>query len=224
MKIQIKSHAMRSLLATALILIAGAASAHDHLITADIWVDNWFELFANGSKVIEDSVPITTERSFNAESFTIEGELPITISIMAKDFKENDSGLEYIGTNRQQMGDGGMIAQFRDSDTGEVVAVTDNNARCLVVQRAPVDISCARERNPVAGQGACAFEVTETPADWTSPKFDDSAWPAAVEHSESEVRPKDGYDRIDWDLGARLIWSDNLVQDNTLLCRLTIGE
>ena len=47
---------------------------------------------------------------------------------------------------------------------------------------------------------------------------------SAVEHSESAVRPKDGYDRIQWDRSSRLIWSNDLVQDNTLLCRLQIVD
>lgn len=200
-------------------------AAETRTLSGEVWVDNWFELHANGQKVIEDSVSITTERSFNAETFTFEAELPVTIAFVAKDFKENDSGLEYIGSRRQQMGDGGLIAQFRDSGSNEILGVTDSNMRCLVVHRAPVDIACASEKNPVAGEGACAFETVDIPIDWMEPEFDDSQWPAAVEHSERAVKPKHGYDKITWDATARLIWSANLVQDNTLLCRLTIpGE
>ena len=193
-------------------------------ITADVWVDNWFTVYADGEMVMEDPVSITTERSFNAETETFSVELPVVVAIEAKDFKENDSGLEYIGTRRQQMGDGGMIAQFRNASSGDIVAVTDDNTKCLVVQFAPVDTSCTDESNPVAGEGACAFETTEIPVDWTSPDFDDSGWPAAVVHSAQDVGPKDGYDRITWDSSAKLIWGDNLKQDNTLLCRLTISE
>jgi len=181
-------------------------------------------MYVNGEKVIEDSVPITTERSFNAETTTFASDLPMTIAIMAKDFKENDSGLEYIGTNRQQMGDGGMIAQFHDASTGALVAATDSTTRCLVVQHAPVDRACANERDPVAGQGACSFVETPIPANWTAPDFDDSTWLAAVEHTAREVGPKDGYDEVSWDKAAKLIWSDDLVLDNTLLCRLVVKE
>jgi hypothetical protein len=49
-----------------------------------------------GSKCVsiaEDSAPITTERSFNAKSFTFEAERPFVIGLVAKDFKENDTGL-----------------------------------------------------------------------------------------------------------------------------------
>ncbi|MBH0053119.1 hypothetical protein I6E74_02910 [Salinibacterium sp. SWN139] len=38
----------------------------------------------------------------------------MTIVIEAKDFKETDSGIEYIGLANQQMGDGGLIAQVTD--------------------------------------------------------------------------------------------------------------
>ena len=80
--------------------------------SADVWADNWFEMRIDGVQCREDSVPITTERSFNAESFTFEAERPFVIGLVAMDFKENDTGLEYIGTGRQQMGDGGVIVQI----------------------------------------------------------------------------------------------------------------
>ena len=214
---------MRMIIAMALSIGASIANADTQNLTADVWVDNWFAMYANGELVIEDSVSITTERSFNAETTTFSIETPAVIAIVAKDFKENDSGLEYIGKRKQQMGDGGLIAQFRDADSGKIIAVTDDNMRCLVVHRAPLDVSCAKETNPVAGEGACAFEITETPSDWMMASFDDSKWPAATIHSESDVSPKQGYDRISWDSSAQLIWSDDLVQDNTILCRLEIG-
>lgn len=150
--------------------------------------------------------------------------LPMIVAFMAKDFKENDTGLEYIGTDRQQMGDGGMIAQFPDSVTGKVIAATDKTMRCMVVHRAPTNRSCAMEKNPVAGKGACGLIESEIPANWIAPDFNDSSWPTAVEHSVREVSPKDGYDEIQWDPSAKLVWSDDLVQDNTLLCRMRVGK
>lgn len=193
-------------------------------VSVDVWADNWFEMYVDGERVLEDSVPITTERSFNAESTVIDVTLPTQVAFMAMDFRENDSGLEYIGTRRQQMGDGGFIAQFRDAASGEVIAVTDSSAQCLVIHHAPFDRACADEANPVAGQGACAYEAADAPENWTSASFDDSAWPAAVEHSATDVGPKDGYDRISWDGAAQLIWGDDLLQDNTVLCRMTLTE
>ncbi len=213
---------MHKTLALLLIFSTQVAQGDSRTLSVDVWVDNWFEMSVNDEKILEDSVPITTERSFNAESTTFSAELPAVIAIVAKDFKENDTGLEYIGTSRQQMGDGGLIFQIQDASSGETVAVSDSNMRCLVVHRAPLDQSCVENNTPVAGQGACAYESLDYPPDWKTLDFDDSLWPSASEHTERAVRPKDGYDRIDWDSSARLIWSNDLVQDNTLLCRLVI--
>jgi hypothetical protein len=66
------------------------------LLTDEIWADHWFVLWVNGELIGEDSVPITTERSFNAETFEFEATYPLTIAIEAKDFKETESGIEYI--------------------------------------------------------------------------------------------------------------------------------
>ncbi len=203
------------------LLLLPALPASADTFSADAWADNWFEMRINGSQVAEDSVPITTERSFNAESFTFDAERPFVIGLVAKDFKENDSGLEYIGTRRQQMGDGGVILQIKDA-SGGAVAVSNADWRCLAIHTAPLDKSCAEERSPVAGQGACAFDALPEPGGWDQAGFDAAQWPQASEFSERDVRPKDGYDRITWEDGARLIWGADLEQVNTLLCRLTV--
>lgn len=189
--------------------------------SADVWADNWFEMRIDGQTVMEDSVPITTERSFNAESFRFTAQPPFTIGLIAKDFKENDSGLEYIGTRRQQMGDGGVIVQIKDA-AGDVVAVSDDAWRCLVIHSAPLDKSCANESHPVAGEGACAFEATDAPDGWDLADFDATDWPAASLYSAAEVRPKGGYDDIAWSPSAQFIWGPDLEQSNTVLCRLVV--
>lgn len=189
-------------------------------VTAEIWVDNWFTLWVNGEQVLEDSTPYKTERSFNAERVTFRADRPMTIAFELRDFMENDTGLEYIGTGKQQLGDGGAIFQFRDA-SGALLTVSNADWRCHVAHHAPMDKSCARETSPTEGQGACASQ-TDLPTDWQAPGFDDSHWSAATEHSEQAVRPKDGYDKIRWDSSARLIWSPNLEQDNIVLCRATV--
>lgn len=210
----------RSYLAASIALLA-VQTVSAETFTADVWADNWFSLNVNGMQVAEDSVPITTERSFNAESFSFEAQQPFVLGLIAKDFKENDTGLEYIGSRRQQMGDGGVILQIKDA-SGETVAVSNAGWQCLVVHHAPTDRSCERESNPVAGEGPCGFEVTEEPADWDTASFDAADWTSATEHSERSVSPKDGYDRISWDSNAKLIWGPDLETDNTLLCRLVV--
>lgn len=212
---------LKTIIGSAIALVTIASSASAEGISADVWADNWFALYVNGQKVAEDSVPITTERSFNAESFSFSAERPFVLAIMAKDFKENDTGLEYIGSRRQQMGDGGLIGQFIGDD-GSPVAVTQDAWRCLAVHRAPLDAACEREDNPIAGNGACGFETMAEPAGWTSVDFDDSGWPFATEHSARAVGPKDGYDRIGWVSDAKIIWGADLERDNTILCRLVV--
>lgn len=187
--------------------------------TADVWADNWFSLYVNGKLVGEDSVPITTERSFNAERISFEATYPLTIAMVAKDFKENDTGLEYIGTGRQQMGDGGLIAQITDTSTGKVVATTGPEWRGLVVQRAPLDTACESSATP---ETDCTSESIGEPADWTAPSFDDSKWTPATVYTEDEVQPKDGYLSVTWDPSAKLIWTSSLTQDNTILWRRSI--
>jgi hypothetical protein len=193
-------------------------------LTGEVWVDNWFSLWVNGRKLIEDSVPITTERSFNAERFSFKADAPYTFAFQFRDFMQDETGLEYIGTGRQQMGDGGAIAQFTDATSGKVIATTDGSWRCLVVQHAPVGgQACAQSPNPQPGQGDCAAQTTAIPDGWTKPGFDDSGWAAASVHGAGEVGPKGGYDAISWSPAAEFIWGGDLKRDNIVLCRATIG-
>lgn len=189
-------------------------------VRLDVWADNWMAVYVEGELIGEDSVPITTERSFNAESFVFEASIPFTIAIEAKDFMESDSGLEYIGEPNQQMGDGGVIAQITDLATGDVVSVTDGDWSALVVHRAPLNTDCEADPDP---DTTCEFVIVDLPADWTSTGFDDSGWSNATEWSESAVSPKDGYDTIDWDASARFVWGADLEVDNTILLRYTVG-
>ena len=202
-----------------LFIIAGATATAETTIEADVWADNWFALYQGDTLIKEDSVSITTERSFNAESFTFNADLPAQIYVIVKDFKQNDTGLEYIGKRNQQMGDGGFIAQFTDKSSGRVLAVTNNTWKCTAIHIAPLNKSCEKSDTPEA---TCKAKIIPAPLQWMSADFDDSLWPAAVEYSERAVDPKDGYDKIRWDRAAELIWTEDLETDNTLLCRVTI--
>ena len=196
-------------------------------LVAEIWVDNWFEMYVNGQKVLEDSTPYKTERSFNAERVSFKSDLPATFAFEFRDFMENDTGLEYIGSRRQQMGDGGAIVQVKDGDSNATVLTSNASWKCLVVHKAPVGDACVREDNPTVaptgGNGACAAKITSVPAGWTQPGFDDSTWPSATVHSEQSVRPKHGYDQISWSSNAQLIWGPDLQKDNIVLCRASIS-
>lgn len=185
----------------------------------EVWADNWMAVYVDGTLIGEDSVSITTERSFNSETFTFDASYPFTLAIEARDFKETDSGLEYIGERNQQMGDGGIIAQVTDS-SGAVVAVTNSAWEALVVHRAPLNPECESDADP---NQTCQFEILDTPSDWTAPDFDTTGWVSATEWSAQAVDPKDGYDLIAWDATAQLIWGEDLEVDNTILLRTTVG-
>lgn len=188
----------------------------------DAWADNWFAAYLGETLLVEDSVPITTERSFNAERVTFKADYPLRLNFVLKDFKENDTGLEYIGKPRQQMGDGGFIMQLTDMNTGKVVAVTNATWTCTVIHTAPLDPACAKETKPLAGVAPCTFRDLGEPLGWKRIGFDDSQWKATTIHSAAAVSPKGGYGQIKWDANAQFIWGPNLKADNTVLCRVTV--
>ena len=198
-----------------------ATSAQSSTFIAEVWADNWFSLYVNGQLVGEDSVPITTERSFNAETMTFTATYPLTIAMITKDYKETDSGLEYIGEPNQQMGDGGFVAQFTDTSTGAIIATTNGNWRGFVIQTAPLNSECEKSADP---NTECQFEILEEPSGWTSPSFDDATWPTATVYTADEVGVKDGYDTITWDGNAKLIWGSNLNTNNTILWRIHVPQ
>ena len=137
----------------------------------------------------------------------------------AKDFKETDSGLEYIGERNQQMGDGGIIAQITDTSSGVIAAAANAAWFSIVVHRAPLIKDCEKDSNPYDN---CQFEITEIPTNWASAEFNDNAWTEATKWTENDVGPKDGYNQIPWGTSARLIWGSDLEVDNTVLLRMVV--
>jgi len=198
-----------------------ATSEQPSTFAAEVWADNWFSLYVNGKLVGEDSVPITTERSFNAETITFTASYPLTIAMITKDFKETDSGLEYIGEPNQQMGDGGFVAQFTDTATGEIIATTNGDWRGLVIHTAPLNVECEKSADPDTD---CQFETLDEPVNWTSSNFDDSSWANATSYLADEVGVKDGYNEIMWESTAEIIWGPNLNTNNTILWRTRIPQ
>lgn len=196
------------------------ASAERKVIKAQIWVDNWFALYAGDTLIKEDSVPYNTERSFNTESFAFSTALPAQLSVVMKDFKEDDTGLEYIGSSHQQAGDGGFIAQFTDAATNKTLAVSDDGWRCTVIHKAPVNLQeCENSNSP---RQVCKSKIDPEPANWKSAGYDYRNWPNATIHSAWEVQPHGDFNWFDWKMSAKFIWSPDLVRDNTVLCRFTI--
>jgi hypothetical protein len=198
---------------------AGGASGATTRFEANAWADNWFAAYRGDTLLKEDAVPITTERSFNAETFSFEATYPFTLAFVLKDYKENDSGLEYIGKPNQQIGDGGFVFQLRESASRRLVHVSSRAWKCLPIHRAPLNRACEKDANPLA---TCGFEALAEPSGWRAEAFDDRAWPSAVEFTAAAVGPKEGYTTITWDPSAAFVWSSDLLIDNTVLCRARV--
>lgn len=208
---------------TASLLIQTSAKAATRIYSfqAEVWADNWFSLYVNGKKVGEDSIPFETERSFNSEIISFKASYPLTIGIIARDFVENSSGLEYIGKPNQQIGDGGVIAQIRETSSGQVIGATGNDWKVYVVNRAPLNSVCVKSKKPLID---CKSFSAKNPTNWYSLTFKDAAWKSASVYTETEVGTKEGYYDFSWSKSAKLIWSSDLRIDNTILLRGKIAK
>jgi phosphatidylethanolamine-binding protein (PEBP) family uncharacterized protein len=198
---------------------ASAVTAKSVSFQAEVWADNWFELYVNGKKVGTDSVPITTERSFNSEKIKFTATYPLTIGVIAKDYTENASGLEYIGKSNQQIGDAGFILQIRETASGKIVGYTTNKWRSFVVNTAPTNPSCVSSKTPLTD---CLHKDYTIPKSWNTYSFKDSSWKYATSFSKEEVGVKEGYFDITWTPSASLIWSSDLKLDNVVLFRMIV--
>lgn len=184
--------------------------------TAEVWADNWFELYVNGKRVGQDSVPYKTERSFNADRVQFTASYPLTIGLVAKDYVENASGLEYIGTSKQQIGDGGIILQIRETTSKRLVAVTNSSWKTFVANRAPTNPECVTSTAPLT---ACKASTRVAPKTWLAATFNANSWVTATEYTEETVGVKEGYLQVSWDPSAKLVWSADLKLDNVVLFR-----
>jgi phosphatidylethanolamine-binding protein (PEBP) family uncharacterized protein len=196
-----------------------AATPKSSTFQAEVWVDNWFALYINGKRVGEDSVPITTTKSFNSEKIKFTASYPFTIGVIAKDYTENSSGLEYIGQPKQQIGDAGIVLQIRDLTSGKIVSTTDKSWKTLLVNKAPLNAECVTSKNPIQD---CKYTNTAIPDNWATNTFKDSQWESATEFTEKEVGVKEGYFDIVWSPSSKLIWTSNLKLDNTILIRKAV--
>lgn len=187
---------------------------------AEVWVDNWFSLYINSKKVGGDSVAYNTERSFNSTLIKFTAAYPFEVGVIARDFMENDSGLEYIGKPNQQIGDAGFIMQIREVKSGKIVAVTNSQWKSLVIQRAPLNIECSTSTQPLVD---CKNSTIAIPTKWAAKSFVDSSWKRSTEFSEAAVGVKDGYRDFNWSASSKLIWSADLKLDNTVLFRALVS-
>ena len=213
---------IRAILIMALLLnlpLAHGATSKSISFTAEIWADNWFALYVNGKKVGEDSVPITTQKSFNSEVIKFNANYPFTMGVIAKDYVQSKSGLEYIGTPNQQIGDGGLIFQVRETVSRKLVTVSNDSWKAKVSNTAPTNPQCEKSNQPDID---CKYQNVIIPSSWANSTYNDRSWQAAKIFSASEVGPKEGFYDINWDQSAKFIWGNNLKLDNVIYFRKKI--
>ena len=80
-------------------------------IRGEVWADNWFAFYLDDRRIIEDSIPITTERSFNAEAFVFNAEWPSAVEHGEADVRPR-GGYDAIGWR-----DGARLIRTADLET-----------------------------------------------------------------------------------------------------------
>ena len=200
------------------------------IITGYMISDNYCELYVNGTLIGKDPVPFTP---FNACIARFKVKRPYTIAVKLVDWEENSGlGTENNNGNPHHAGDGGFIARFSDG------TISDSTWKAQVYYISPIASpdsvitlpNNTRFTNQVARNINCADSCYAIhypiPDGWTKQTFSDEDWPHAKEYAPSIV----GVNWAAWtnfpDLwnNKNFIWSSNLVVDNLVLLRKTIGQ
>jgi len=200
------------------------------VITGYIFADNYFELYINGILVGIDAVPFTP---FNSSVVKFKVSKPYTIAVKLVDWEENlGLGSEIQSANSlYHPGDGGFIAQFSDGTK------TDASWKAQTFYIAPIqDLNTVKELTDGTHSTSTATTTPtcnancygihyDMPSDWYSKNFNDAAWPNAYLYTASQVTTQAAYTNFAstaWS-NASFIWSSNLILDNVVLVRKTVG-
>ena len=101
---------------TTLVLTAEAASSEcpgtPSTVIGTVYCDNKFKLWVNGEEVANDPVVFTPHQAVRV-AFDWDGTSSLTYAIQCEDYA-SESGYEYTGSDRPQLGDGALIAEFND--------------------------------------------------------------------------------------------------------------
>lgn len=199
-------------------------------VTGYLYADNYFELWVNGKYVCRDALTFVP---FNSHVVRFKARYPMTIAIQAIDWEQSlGVGVE-LKNGAPNVGDGGIAARFVD-EKGRVT-VTSSDWRCRPYYVAPVDdptcvkadrdsASCPAPACAASDPSTCHGVHWEVPPNWASPAYDDSAWPKASTYAAAAIGPKTAYTaNASLFDGADFVWSKNLLLDDLVLCRATIG-
>ncbi|GAB5553162.1 MAG: hypothetical protein Sapg2KO_27530 [Saprospiraceae bacterium] len=213
--------------------------ADGEVITGYVFADNYFELYINGIPVGKDKVPFTP---FNSSIVRFRVNKPYTIAMKLVDWEENlGLGSEENQNFTHHLGDGGMVAVFKD-ENGNIDATTGSEWKAQVFYTAPIiDLCCTSEEGNSRLSENCSTENSNdaslyyalhwpTPSNWSLTAFDDSNWPNATTYANNTigVDNKSAYTNFtnifdDDEDDAEFIWSSNVVLDNVVLARYTVG-
>lgn len=168
-------------------------------VKLNVYADNWFKLYINGKLIAVDSIDFVPH---NVISVDVIEQYPMTIAVLAKDFADPETGLEW---DNSQIGDGGLILKLGD----RIVSNAQWKAKKF-------------SWGPLGGDMEDPKVVHQPlPEGWELPSFDDSSWSNAKVFSVDQVRPRTNYQDYDF-AGAEFIWTDDLELDNTIVFRLTL--
>lgn len=209
------------------------------VITAFIFADNYFEMYINGVPVGKDNVPYT---QFNSNIIRFKVNRPFTIAMLLVDWEENlGIGTEANGGFTNHIGDGGMVAVFKDA-SDNIIATTGSDWKAQTFYTAPVmDLTCPTENGTSRLSGNCSTQDSNNgsnyyglhwalPVNWMNAGFNDSNWPSASTYTNATVgvnnKPAytnftDIFDNANDD--AEFIWSTNLILDNEVIVRYTVS-
>lgn len=148
------------------------------LVTGYIYCDNSFEFYLNGQLIASDPVAFTPHNAVRV-SYEWDGVSERTYAIMCQDYA-SASGYEYTETNRPQLGDGALLAEFSDG------VKTSGAWKHYVVTHGPTDASIQAGCGPT-NLGVCVVEDRGEPLDWAAPGFGDSAWESATEFTTAQA-------------------------------------
>jgi hypothetical protein len=150
-------------------------------VIGTVYCDNTFTMWVNGEEVAKDPVAFTPHQAVRV-AFEWDGTSSITYAIQCEDFA-SESGYEYTGSDRPQLGDGALIAEFNDG-LGTVTAA--NSWRVYTATFGPTDAS-QQNGCSASNLSACVVEDRGMPQGWTTVDFDDSGWVLATSYSAEEA-------------------------------------
>jgi len=165
----------------ATVTIAKECPGTPRTVVGTVYCDNKFTLWVNGQKVANDPIEFTPHQAVRV-SFEWNGTSNITYAIQCEDYA-SDSGYEYIESDRPQLGDGALIAEF---DDGMGTVTSESSWRVYTATFGPTDVSLSAGCSP-SNLSKCVVEDLGIPEGWMELNFDDSKWKFATAYSADEA-------------------------------------